>query len=418
MVDVPKPNRRRYRRSYFYASGLIFISLIVYIYIVSDIKSQHIRSQGKHLSEVYGGDVIVEAYGTGIVAPKVPLMITSRVHGEVSNIYLKSGDMVVTGDTLFEMRNTEIESQLVEERALFRLKLQDFSLHQLELEENESSAEIDVYQKRYEYQRAKDLYDAYLVLSKKPQNPISMHDFNTAKRNVSLANEVLKASLVQLDRARSRRHAFSERMELEKHLMSEKIKLLEAKRDNLNVRSTTTGVLASMDVSLGQRISEGEMVAEVVNPEQLIARLNISSADASDVETGMEAEINFGAIRSNGRVVKINPNATGSFVEVDVEILQLPVGARVSMYVSGKIISGIRKNVLYLPSSSILRSNSRINLYVMRDKGSRTAELREVFLGLSSADRIEVVSGLNLAEHVFIEDAAQLGKLERQIAVH
>ena len=61
--------------------------------------------------------------------------------------------------------------------------------------------------------------------------------------------------------------------------------------DALNVRAGIAGVLTDLPLAVGQHVTQGTMLAQVVQPNQLKAQLKIAETQARDIRLGQPASI-------------------------------------------------------------------------------------------------------------------------------
>ena len=77
--------------------------------------------------------------------------------------------------------------------------------------------------------------------------------------------------------------------------------------DALKVRAGIAGVLTSLPLAVGQHVTMGTMLAEVVQPNQLKAQLKIAETQARDIKLGQPASIDTHNGLADGTVSRIDP---------------------------------------------------------------------------------------------------------------
>ena len=102
-----------------------------------------------------------------------------------------------------------------------------------------------------------------------------------------------------------------------------------------------------------------------------------------------------------GRVKLINPRIdvqTGT-VKVTIEVFDESLRLKPGMFIEARIVIGMKENVLVIPRRAILYKQNLTYVFVMnRNQVSQ----REVTLGLTEEDDVEVVSGLEEGETIVV----------------
>ena len=125
--------------------------------------------------------------------------------------------------------------------------------------------------------------------------------------------------------------------------------LKEQQLDALKVRAGIAGVLTDLPLAVGQHVTVGTMLAQVVQPNQLKAQLKIAETQARDILIGQPASIDTHNGLADGKVSRIDPAVQNGTVTVDVELVgALPGGARDQLSVDGTIDLERLKDVLYV----------------------------------------------------------------------
>ncbi len=134
--------------------------------------------------------------------------------------------------------------------------------------------------------------------------------------------------------------------------------------DALKVRAGISGVLTDLPLAVGQHVTIGTMLAQVVQPNQLKAQLKIAETQARDILIGQPASIDTHNGLADGKVSRIDPAVQNGTVTVDVELIgALPSGARDQLSVDGTIDLERLSDVLYVGRPAFGNENSTISLF-------------------------------------------------------
>ena len=183
--------------------------------------------------------------------------------------------------------------------------------------------------------------------------------------------------------------------------------------DALKVRAGIAGVLTSVPLAVGQHVTLGTMVAEVVQPNQLKAQLKIAETQARDIKFGQPASIDTHNGLADGTVSRIDPAVVNGTVTVDVELTgKLPDGARTDLSVDGTIDLERLKDVLYVGRPAFGNEESTISLFRLDPDGKGAVRV-PVKVGRASVNAIQVLQGLHEGDTVILSDMSRYDTTDR-----
>lgn len=181
----------------------------------------------------------------------------------------------------------------------------------------------------------------------------------------------------------------------------------------LNVRAGISGVLTSLPLAVGQHVTLGTMLAEVVQPDQLKAQLKIAETQARDIQMGQPASIDTHNGMADGTVSRIDPAVVNGTVTVDVKLVgHLPDGARKDLSVDGTIDLERLRDVLYVGRPAFGNEESTISLFRLDQDGKGAARV-PVKVGKVSVNAIQVIQGLHDGDTVILSDMSRYDTTDR-----
>ena len=183
--------------------------------------------------------------------------------------------------------------------------------------------------------------------------------------------------------------------------------------DALKVRAGIAGVLTSVPLAVGQHVTMGTMLAEVVQPNQLKAQLKIAETQARDIKFGQPASIDTHNGLADGTVSRIDPAVVNGTVTVDVKLVgKLPDGARKDLSVDGTIDLERLKDVLYVGRPAFGNEESTISLFRLDPDGKGAVRV-PVKVGRASVNAIQVLQGLHEGDTVILSDMSRYDTTDR-----
>jgi HlyD family secretion protein len=299
-----------------------------------------------------------------------------------------------------------------------------------QVEQEALNADLDLRSAEAEYHNTKAKIDSDLASLRSGAATVEA-DYENAKREADqnrelkkigvVSDSVLKASLskekelatryqIEQERIAESSKAIETQMAVQQTTIDQKKALAQLKhrqKDALKVRAGIAGVLQEVPVQVGQRLTQGTILAKVVQPEHLQAELKIPETQAKDIITGQKAEIDTHNGVVEGTVTRIDPAVQAGTVTVDVKLDgPPPKGARPDLSVDGTITLEKLDNVLYVGRPAFGQEKSSVGMFKI-DPDGKTATRVKVDLGRSSVNFIEIAGGLKEGDQVILSDMSR-----------
>ena len=181
------------------------------------------------------------------------------------------------------------------------------------------------------------------------------------------------------------------------------------------------GVVALRDVNIGDLASDAassKPIFRIVDNRLLNLTATVSSADSGRVKVGQSLEFVVDSEPGrtfNGKIMFINPelSSTDRSLKVIAEVRNVPEILKGGLFAKGRIVAGIRSQVLQVPRSAIGAFDTQMkkgSLFVVENG---TARKREILTGAVTGDMVEVASGLKAGEQFVVRGGFNLKDGER-----
>lgn len=288
----------------------------------------------------------------GIVEPERKVEIFSRLSAYVKQIVKEEGALVRENDILALLDDTEIRISYQQEK---------IQLEQAKLSYEEALANFN---------RSKELMEKDLI---------SEQEYQTTEATYKQR---------QLD--------YDNRME--------SFKNLELQLNWTKIRSLSDGYITERLIEMGDRVNANQQVYTIEDFSPLLIRVFVPTSDSINLKTGMKTEVTTEILEGRtfeGSVKLINPRidvSTGT-VKVTVEVLDESMQLKPGMFVESRIIIGMKEDVLVIPRKSVLFKQNKTFVFVM-NQGQVTQ--KEVTLGLTEEDNVEILDGLDEGEVIVV----------------
>ncbi len=371
-----------------------------------------VESATLYMDSVRRGDMVRDVRGPGSLVPEHLIFISPRSSARIDRLIAEAGQTLKAGDIILEMSNPDVQiATLNAEQALSGAQAALVTLS-TSLRTQNLAQEGVVATTNTQYVAAKqDALAADTLLAKKLISPF---DYNNKK---ALAAELTQRLQIEKDKLTLMKATIDSQIDVQKQQVARLKDIAKFQEDvqaSLVMRSPDSGVLQEdQTLQLGQWITQGTMIAKVVQPGKLKAQLRIPETQAKDVQIGQKASVDTRNGIIPGHVSRKDPSSVAGTVLVDVALDgPLPAGAVPDLSVDGTIVIEQLKDVLYTGRPASGAGTGPVGIFQVVEGGS-AAIRKQVVLGRSSVNLVEIVRGLNVGDKVILSDMSQWDNVER-----
>jgi HlyD family secretion protein len=410
-LDVARAPQKKTGRNALIGAGVLLVVIVTVALAKLKPAAPTVEAATLYMDSVRRGDMVRDVRGPGSLVPEHITWISAQANARIDRLVAESGQQVKTGDVLLETSNPDQQiTALNAEQALSAAEAQLVSLSTT-LQTANLAQEGLVATTNTQYVSAKqDAMAADTLLSKKL---IAPYDYNNKK---ALAAELTTRLQIEKDKLKLMKATIDSQIEVQKlqvKRLGDIAKFQEAILASLSVRSPDTGVLQDLTLQPGQWVTEGTVLAKVVEPGKLKAQLRIPETQAKDVQIGQKASIDTRNGIIPGHVSRKDPSSVAGTVLVDVALDgPLPAGAVPDLSVDGTIVIEQLKNVLFTGRPASGAGTGPVGIFKVVEGGSAAVRV-QVLLGRSSVNLVEIVRGLEVGDKVILSDMSQWDNVER-----
>lgn len=352
---------------------------------------------------------------TGSLVPREDSieLIPAQTEATVVNIRVLPGAKVTPDTILLDLADPQLEQQVLNAQLALKAAEADYkslqaTLQSTLMDKKTAAAQVnaDYTQDQLQAQTDKALFDLGVI---------SGIAYNKSKNTAEQLDVQHKLSLQQLD---------VNQKAIEIQLASSQTKIDQAKAlldlyqrqaNALHVRAGISGSLAPLATPLqvGQHVSAGTSVAEVIQLDKLKAALQIAETQARDIQIGQPAQVDTHNGVIPGHVTRIDPSVVNGTRTVDVTLDgPLPQGAVPQLSVDGTIDLERLQDVLYVGRPALGNENSTLSLFKI-DPDGKGATRVPVKVGRASVNDIQVIEGLHEGDTVILSDMSRWDSVDR-----
>ena len=418
-MDIARPDiKKQKRRRMIIWSGVGVVVLAAAAVAVARLKpaAPTVDASTVWPDTVKRGNMIRQVRGsTGLLVPREDSieLIPALTDATVVRIRVLPGAMVTPSTIIMDLADPQLQQQVLNAELALKAAQADYkslqaSLQSTLMDKKTAAAQVnaDYTQDQLQVQTDKALYDLGVI---------SGLAYNKSKNTADQLTTQHQLSLQQLD--------VNER-NIEIQLASAQTKIDQAKalldlykkqQAALQVHSTISGALAPLATPLqvGQHVTAGTSVAEVIQRDKLKAALQIAETQARDIQLGQPASIDTHNGVIPGHVTRIDPAVVNGTRTVDVTLDgPLPAGAVPQLSVDGTIDLERLTDVLYVGRPALGNENSTLSLFKM-DSDHKNAVRVPVKVGRASVNSIQVLDGLKEGDTVILSDMSRYDNVDR-----
>jgi len=364
--------RKRFRQTKIAIAILLCLALAtvggIYFYVLRSEVSYYVVNRDS---------AAVEMTGPGILDATNKVVITSRISGFLNSIDVDRNDAVTVGRVLAELDAKDIQSQL------------DGALADVEV------AKSAVVEARGNRAKAKAQLD-------KAQSDLARRRGLSSGIVSAVEIETLEITVRQAQAEYDRSAAVEQGAGARVAVATAQAGVLQHKRNEAQIRSPLNGVVVSRDRSVGDLLTPGVQLFQIVDPKSIVIATRLDESIMSLIEPGQSAEVRFTsdpAQTISAKVMRVNRVVDPETREFIVELTpdRLPrnwaLGQRAYVAIQAVLPPGIA----VVPLAFVARRDGRVGVWqsilgraawLPIEAGNVSGNYLQVFNGVTAGDYI------------------------------
>ncbi len=416
MMDISRPDlkaRKRRRQIVTIAIGLVVLAAVTFLVMRLKPAAPTVDRSVVWTDTVKRGPMVRQVRGLGTLVPREDAIrqIPAQTEATVVRILALPGSVVKPDTALLELSDPKLSQEALDAELALKGAKADLANTRVKVQSDlmaqksaAATVNADYKQAQRQAQSDKSLYGlgviSGLAYSSSQGKADELSTRNKLEEQTVDINEKAIASQLAVQEA--------------KVAQAEAINALKRQQlDALKVKAGISGVLTSLPLAVGQHVTIGTMLAQVVQPNQLKAQLKIAETQARDIQIGQAASIDTHNGLADGKVSRIDPAVVNGTVTVDVELIgPIPEGVRTDLSVDGTIDLERLHDVLYVGRPAFGNENSTISLFRLDPDGKGAVRV-PVKVGRNSVNAIQVLEGLRQGDTVILSDMSRWDTTDR-----
>jgi HlyD family secretion protein len=415
-MDISRPDlkaKKRRRQALTIAVGVVVLAVVTFLVMRLKPASPTVDRSTIWTDTIKRGPMVRQVRGLGTLVPREDAIrqIPAQTEATVVRILVLPGSIVKADTALLQLSDPQLSQEALDAELSLKEAHADLSNIEVKVQsdlmaQKSSAATVnaDYKQAQRQAQTDKSLYSLGVI------SGLAYNESQGKADELSTRNK-LEEQTVEINEK-----AIESQLAVQQAKVAQAQAIYELKKqqlDALNVRAGISGVLTDLPLAVGQHVTIGTMLAQVVQPNQLKAQLKIAETQARDIQLGQPASIDTHNGLAEGTVSRIDPAVQNGTVTVDVKLVgDVPQGARKDLSVDGTIDLERLRDVLYVGRPAFGNENSTISLFRM-DSAGKGAVRVPVKVGRASVNEIQVIEGLHEGDTVILSDMSRYDTTDR-----
>lgn len=390
----------------YWLGGLVVV-FVAYLLLRSDLRTFRVNADTLTVSEVISGEFNDYIRVSGQVQPMTTIQVSPLESGVVHEIFLEEGAQVKAGDKILELKNENLDMQilnseadLAEKENLLRNTLISMEQEKLSVHQEMLQLETDVKRNRRAYEAQKQLYQEELIAREEYLR--AEEDYDLAKSRLELVkNRAVQDSLYRNIQVKQMQESLSN--------MRVNMQMIRRRKEHLILTAPIDGELGLLDVVLGQSVSSGMKIGQINNLSSYKIEAQIDEHYIDRVMPGLEAQFERQDESYQAVIRKVYPEVRDGKFKADFKFDgTLPENIRTGQTYSMNLQLGQPEEAVMIPRGTFYQKTGGRWIYVVTEDGSK-AYKREIRIGRQNPQYYEVLEGLEPGEEVITSGYDNLG---------
>ena len=347
---------------------------------------------------------------TGEVIPAYEQTITSPIRASIRRVLLTPGARVRPGQPIVELDKslTQIEYEKLQDQ--LALKQNGIEQLRMKLDKNLYDADVNDQIKLLNINKLNAEVDNIRRLEKVGgQTPEDVTRAENALRIAQLEKKQLENDLTYNHRSMG---ASLRESQLQARIEGTNLKVLAQKLRQADILADRAGVLTWVNENVGSAVSEGEMLAKVADLGSFRVEGSCSDAYADQLRAGLPVIVRINETDLRGRVAQVKPSVQNSTIRFVVSLDDSHhASLRPNQKVEVFVVTNRSPRAVRVANGPAFKGKRKQYVYVVQ--ADNVARRREVEIGRTNFDWIEIKSGLQPGDRVILTDLSQYEHLEQ-----
>jgi HlyD family secretion protein len=348
---------------------------------------------------------------TGEVVPHDTIFLDAVEGGRIEHLLVQAGDTVTQGQPMVQLSNTALELDVLDREGRLVQSITESQSYQTQLEQNRVTNQKALAQIDYDIIRLRRALDRREALT--AQHLVSVESRDEIKDE--LDNALRQRPMQEESNRRQEQLRAKQLPQLQAQIakLQQDLVVTHGKLADLTVRAPMSGLVTTMDLTVGENRNLGDRLAEITPATGYKLSAAVDEYYLTRVRTGQAASILLDDKSWPLKVTRVYPQVKSGTFTVDLAFDgATPAGLLRGQTLQGRLSLGADVQGLVLPTGAFLERTGGDWAFIVQP-GGHTAQRRRFKVGRRNADQVEVLSGLAAGERVITSDYNGLERIDR-----
>ena len=338
-----------------------------------------------------------------VIFPVAQAVITPKITSPIRQFLVQRGSRVRQGQVLAILENKDLAAAAEQSKGEFAQAEAGYATTVgAGLPEQRQKAELDTAAAKEAFDAQQKLYNSRKELFQ--QGALPRRDLDSAQVALAQAHSQYQQAQKQLDDLRN----LGEKQALKSaggqlSAMTGKYRGAEAQLSYSEIRSPINGVVIDRPLYPGELATANQPLLTVMDISKLIAKAHIAQSEAASLKVGNPAELRVPGLDDpvKGHVTLVSPalDPGSTTLEVWVEAPKPDPALRPGITVTLSIIAETVKDAIVVPTSAVFKNPEGADIVLLAGSDGH-AHVKAVQIGVRTADRTQIVSGIKVGDAV------------------
>jgi HlyD family secretion protein len=349
----------------------------------------------------------------GVVLPLTTIYLDAVEGGRVEEKYVDDGALMIKGQPILRLSNTDIQLGLVTQQTnvfnlLTQMQISKNAAQQNTVNKLNQMTDVESELKEAErvYKLDKYLYEQKAIGSQEYQKAKNDFDYYTQKKK--LADTILQQDSVSTSQQATQARQAFEGSQNALNVMRQKV-------GDLIVRAPIDGQLTSLDAEVGQTKNKGDQLGQIDVLSGFKVRVDIDEHYISRIYNGLKGEFDFADTTYHLVIKKVYTQVTNGRFQVDMEFAgKVPKGIRRGQTLQIRLALSDETQALLLPKGGFYQQTGGNWIFKVTDDGKKAYKV-DIQLGRQNPDYYEVLEGLKPGDKVVTNSYENYGDMQELV---
>ena len=395
-----------------WGAGVLVFGFLIYKVMFSETGSTF-RAEKDKLTISTVEDGLFNDYITviGNVEPITTIFLDAEEGGKVEEKLIEEGEMVKKGDVILKLRNNDLNLSIMNSESSMAYQTNELRNTQIQMEQQKIQNKQQLLQIDYEILRLARNYEQQKALFK--EELVAKEDFLKAEEDYLRSKknrELIFMKLIQDSIFRE-----NQKIQMDQNLgnMQLNLKVVQQRREDLNVKAPVDGQLGLLDAEIGESINKGQRIGQINILDNFKIKALIDEHYIDRVKRELPATLDRNGTNFKLKVRKVYPDVRNGQFEIDLVFNETtPDNIRTGQTYHIKLELGESAKSILLARGGFFQSTGGQWVYVLNEDGTEATK-RNIKIGKQNPQYYEILEGLNAGEKVITSGYEMFGTNDR-----